>query len=163
MSRDIIGCWCLQCAQLHNCFLNAALRQLLPPNVNLKTHKYWQAGYSLPLPSPGSDCWPWWTCHVCPWPRVHGTFTARWSLLWRQWSAILQTKSSKRTCHWSSYPRQPRAAASHDLLLFDGWVDLQWTQGWPLWTVWVLFLFLSVWVFWTGINMIISGHAGSDC
>lgn len=108
------------------------------------------------LPLPGSDCWPWWTCHVCPWPRMHGTFTASCSLLWCQRSAILQAKSSKRTCRWSSYPRQPRAAASHDPLLFNGWVDLQWTRGWPLWTIWEFFLFLSV--FWMGMNMIISGH-----
>lgn len=122
--------------------LNTVLRRLLPPNVIPKTHKYWQADYSLPLP--GSDCWPWWTCHVCPWPRMHGTFTASCSLLWCQRSAILQAKSSKRTCRWSSYPRQPRAAASHDPLLFNGWVDLQWTRGWPLWTIWEFFLFLSV-------------------
>lgn len=133
-------------------------------SIQIHAHKYWQADWSLLLPSPrlspGSDCWPWWTCHVCPWPRTHGTFTTSCPLLWCQRSAVLQTKSSKRTCYWSSYPRQPRAAASHDPLLFNGWVDLQWTRGWPFWRVWVFFLFLSVWMFWMGMNMIISGHAG---
>lgn len=52
------------------------------------------------------------------------------SLLWYQWSAILQT-SSKRTCQLGSYPVEPRAAASHDpqlslvrLTYCEPWDDL---------------------------------------
>lgn len=80
----------------------------LGPNPDKRPHS------SSPLSVPP----PWFRslvmmCSPCPWPRVYGWVAERCALLWYQWSAILQT-ASKRTCQWSSYPAEPRTAASHD-------------------------------------------------
>lgn len=88
-------------------------------------HTHIHAGHT-PLSVPP----PWFTslvmmCLPCPWLRTYGTVTEFCSLLWYQWSAILQT-SSKGTCQWSSYPAQPRTAASHDPKL--SWVRLTYRE-----------------------------------